>query len=230
MTTATPESLRRWTEQHALIMLLGAGGAWLEHSALLLAAMAAASWLGLLVRGRGHYAPGGGFGLANTLTAGRALGATALLVIPLHPTWQAISLWLLMGLDGLDGWAARRWRTASVFGALFDQESDALLMLTVCLLLFLGGRLEGWILLPGLLRYGFVLVHQWGRTRSVVLRGSRFTRSIGVAAGVGLTACLLPQLPAAFALWLAAGLSLGLALSFASSLWQLYRADGRPAG
>ena len=40
-----PERIYWWARQHALILLIGVTAAWLEHSGLLLAAMAGASFL-----------------------------------------------------------------------------------------------------------------------------------------------------------------------------------------
>jgi phosphatidylglycerophosphate synthase len=45
----------------------------------------------------------------------------------------------------------------SELGARLDMESDALLVLSASLALFVHGRLGAFILVPGLLRYGYVL-------------------------------------------------------------------------
>lgn len=223
------QPLTHWTEQHALLMCLAIGGAWLEHSPMLLAAMAAASFSALLVRNRGHYSPGGGFGLANGVTLARVVGALGLLLTPtLEPIWQSGIVLLLVGCDGVDGWVARRFGTASRFGQLFDYESDALLLLSVCLLLLASGRVGAWILLPGALRYGFVLL---GRARQPpqqgITPGNRFTRLIGVTTPLVLAACLLPTVPPAMASALAVGFSLALGVSFLLSIGKLYRPAGR---
>ena len=43
-------------------------------------------------------------------------------------------------LDGVDGWVARRTRTASAFGARFDMETDALLILVLSALVWRVGK------------------------------------------------------------------------------------------
>ena len=225
MTEPTIDPLMRWSEQHALLMCLGIGGAWLEHSPLLLAAMAAASFSALLVRNRGRYTPGGAFGLANSLTLMRVILTLALLLVPTQPEWQTVAVLLLVGADGLDGWVARRFGTASSFGQLFDYESDALLLLTVCLLLLTSGRVGSWILLPGALRYGFVLFSRTAQPPQRTVPGNRFTRLIGVTTPLGLAACWLPAIPPALATNLAVVLSLALGGSFLFSTWQLYRPE-----
>ena len=224
MTETKTDPLTRWTEQHALLMCLGIGGAWLEHSPLLLAAMAAASFSALLVRNRGQYTPGGTFGVANGLTLTRVIGTLTLLLLPtLQPGWQSGAVLLLVIADGLDGWSARRLGTASNFGQRFDHESDALLLLTVCLLLLGSGRVGSWILLPGALRYGYVLLSGTKPPRERATPGNRFTRLIGVTTTLGLATCWLPAIPPTLASAIAVGLSLGLGGSFLFSTWQLYR-------
>ena len=225
MTEATTDPLTRWGDQHALLMCLGIGGAWLEHSPLLLAAMAAASFSALLVRNRGRYTTGGAFGLANSLTLMRVFLTLALLLVPLQLEWQSLAVLLLVGADGLDGWAARRFGTASDFGQLFDHESDALLLLTVCLLLLASGRVGSWILLTGALRYGFVLFSRTAQPPQRTAQGSRFTRLIGVTTPLGLAACWLPAIPPTLASTLAVGFSALLMGSFLFSTWQLYRPE-----
>jgi phosphatidylglycerophosphate synthase len=63
----------------------------------------------------------------------------------------------LLALDGVDGWAARRQRLASAFGARFDMEVDALMILALAAIAAGLGKAGGWVLALGLIRYGFVL-------------------------------------------------------------------------
>lgn len=117
----------------------------------------------LLFLGRAAYTPSGRFGLANTVTGSRLL-ALLLLILParLLPVWGALAITLLvLGLDLLDGWLARRCGDASAFGAHFDMETDALLVLVVTLRLWLGQGYPAWVLTAGCLRYGYVL-WLWG--------------------------------------------------------------------
>ena len=59
-------------------------------------------------------------------------------------------------LDGVDGWLARRTGLASRFGARFDMEVDAALILVLSILAYLYGKAGAWILASGLMRYAFV--------------------------------------------------------------------------
>jgi len=106
------------------------------------------------------------FGPANQATTARAL-LVALVAgfVGEHSstsaaaTAAALTL-AITGLDGLDGWLARRSGLASDFGARFDMEVDALLVMTLSILAWQFGKAGPWVLLSGLLRYGF-LVGGW---------------------------------------------------------------------
>jgi phosphatidylglycerophosphate synthase len=58
-----------------------------------------------------------------------------------------------LALDAVDGKVARRTGTVSAVGARFDMEVDAFLLLVLSA--YVGGRLGGWVLAVGLMRYGF---------------------------------------------------------------------------
>lgn len=77
---------------------------------------------------------------------------------PLDPGhWLPASVaGLILALDGLDGWLARRGGWASPFGARFDMETDALLMLVLAALIWSQDKAGAWILLTGLARYLFI--------------------------------------------------------------------------
>lgn len=106
------------------------------------------------------------FGYANLVTAFRAslvslTGATILCFETLAAT--DLALWTLVGvvlfalaLDGVDGFLARRYGQESPFGARFDMEVDALLILVLSLAAALLDKAGLWVLLIGLMRYGFV--------------------------------------------------------------------------
>src|SRR5436190_23962284 len=103
------------------------------------------------------------FGIANCITAVRAvLVVLAATVIGRPPTPPAA--WFVAGmaiaatvLDGVDGWAARRFGQSSAFGARFDMEVDALLIMALSVLAWRYGKAGAWVLASGLLRYVFVV-------------------------------------------------------------------------
>jgi phosphatidylglycerophosphate synthase len=104
------------------------------------------------------------FGAANGVTLLRAAGVAFLTAVTLRPAPLSPSLRgalvvlgvVLLLLDGVDGWLARRGDLASRFGARFDMEIDALSILVFTLLLLRAGQASAWVLAIGLARYIFV--------------------------------------------------------------------------
>jgi phosphatidylglycerophosphate synthase len=101
-------------------------------------------------------------GYANLVTAGRLVlvafvaGLASQPVVP-AVAWTAVVVSTIAALlDITDGWVARRTGTASAFGARFDMEVDALLIMVLAGLAWVWGKAGAWVLLSGLLRYGFV--------------------------------------------------------------------------
>ena len=187
---------------------------------LLLAGGGALGWL--VFRFRGLWTPDGGFGLANSVTAARCLGTLLLpSVFAAFGGVAAIVLVLaLLAADGIDGRLARTRDEASAFGEFFDKETDAFMLLLICVLLYLSGRLGAWILLPGGLRYLFVIVTYVGRPQVVKEQRLRFGGFVYVLTVCGLLAAFLPW-PALY-VPLTLGATLLLSLSFARSFWLFF--------
>lgn len=101
-------------------------------------------------------------GIANQITMAR--GVLALLLLGFvgmgaSPRLQIAALCVAVissALDAVDGWAARRTRMSSVYGARFDMETDALLILTLSILAWQFDKAGAWVLASGLMRYAFV--------------------------------------------------------------------------
>jgi phosphatidylglycerophosphate synthase len=151
--------LAAWSRAQALAM--GASVlacAWLR-AAWPVVVLALPSLLGLLWLGRGAFTPSGRFGTANAVTALRALLILGLVAPPsaLPPLLALTLVGVVLLLDLLDGALARRLGDASLFGAHFDMETDALLVLVLTLRLWLGDGFGAWVLVSGLLRYAYVL-------------------------------------------------------------------------
>jgi phosphatidylglycerophosphate synthase len=170
------------------------------------------------------------FGMANCITLLRA-GITILLAglvgrpeALTNHGWFVASLTLIaMTLDGLDGWLARRSGMQSAFGARFDMEVDAFLILILAILVYQCGKAGAWVLLAGVLRYGFVALSYtlpWLR-RSLPPRKRRQT--ICVIQTATLAVCLTPLLNFAWATVLTT-FALGLlTLSFAIDIvWLMH--------
>jgi phosphatidylglycerophosphate synthase len=84
--------------------------------------------------------------------------------------WLAGCILAVFALDGFDGWLARATRSTSEIGGRLDGESDAFLVLSVCLLLWVRGTHGAWVLVAGLLRYAYVLVLHFVPSRGEVPR------------------------------------------------------------
>jgi phosphatidylglycerophosphate synthase len=146
---------RTWSRWHAPLMLVATGLALVVH-AVWPVALACTVSLAMFVRlGRGQYTPGGRFGSANAVTVLRLAMTAVLAVFGLRAPDPASALlvFVVLVLDGVDGWLARNRGLASEFGALLDQECDALLVSVCALTLYLQGRLGAYVLLSGVLRY-----------------------------------------------------------------------------
>ncbi len=139
-----------------LLLWLGAGWAAVVAGLALYALTSAV----LAYQRRRHAAP---FGRASQVTLARS-GLVALLAGALfEPALYRELGWWLAGLalaalilDGVDGWLARRLNESSDFGARFDMEVDAALILVLCLGLMAAGKAGAWVLAIGVMRYVFV--------------------------------------------------------------------------
>jgi phosphatidylglycerophosphate synthase len=226
------------------IALVAGAGLWITLGALI----AASTGLGnlfvavsLIVYGAvsfvvavriGEHHPAAVFGWPNAVTLARAI-ATALVAgyaaesLAGQPSsdplaWSfAILAAASIAADGLDGWLARRRGPATAFGARFDMEIDALMILVLAVLAFALGKAGGWVIAIGALRYGFVAaawVFPWldgplppsfRRKLVCVIQGAALcilvVPPVGPAGGAGLAALALASLVWSFAvdvLWL----------------------------
>jgi phosphatidylglycerophosphate synthase len=140
------------------------------------------------------------FGSANTVTLIRA-AIVCLLASLYGEQWShhalivtAVAI-VALTLDGVDGWLARLRRTESRFGARFDMETDALLVLVLSLLAWESGHAGAWVLAAGLMRYAFVVAGKAWRWLDQPLPESRRRKTVCVLQLVALIACVAPILP-----------------------------------
>ncbi len=137
---------------------------------------------------------------------------------------------IALALDAVDGLVARRSGTASEFGARFDMEVDAFLILVLSA--YVASTAGWWVLAIGAARYVFVAatwVLPWLRAP---LPARFWAKVVAAVTGVALTVAAAQVLPhAATVLVLLLVLAL-LAESFGHQvrgLWRLHRATERPA-
>ena len=150
------------------------------------------------------------FGAANRVTLLRGtmvllLAGFAVLEDSWSLAWAAVALaTLAASLDLLDGALARRHGLASRYGARFDMETDALLILVLSVLAWRWERAGAWVLASGLMRYAFVLAGLRAGWLADALAPSRRRQAICVVQVVVLVAVLAPWWPPGVAPALAA--------------------------
>jgi phosphatidylglycerophosphate synthase len=206
---------------------------WLDDRTLVLrTAVLAAGGGGLLLGLALRHLQAATFGAANTVTLGR--GVLALLLIALLGATSTPALgWVLVGfgtagvaLDGVDGALARGRSEASAFGARFDMEVDALLILVLAALVWQHGKAGAWILAAGLLRYAFVAAAWALPWLGAALPASRRRQVVCVVQIVSLLGALAPIIAVPWSAALAlAGLA-ALVWSFAVDVRWLARHAG----
>jgi len=142
------------------------------------------------------YHPFARFGPANQVTTFRALLVALVTGLIGEPHDRALVAIVLAGtataLDGVDGWLARRSRMVSAFGAQFDVEMDALLILVLSILAWREGKAGVWVLASGLTRYVFVAAGRFWPWLRRPLPGSLRGKAICVFQVSGLLVVLLP--------------------------------------
>ena len=138
------------------------------------------------------------FGAANAVTLARGVLALDLLALLGSPpsavlAWSIVVLALVaLVLDGVDGRVARRRGETSAFGARFDMETDALLILVLAALAWSPGKAGAWILLAGALRYLFVAASLALPWLAAPLPPSRRRQTVCVVQIASLILCLVP--------------------------------------
>jgi phosphatidylglycerophosphate synthase len=186
----------------------------------------------------GRHLSGRRFGAANQVTLLRTALAALLLGLIGQSAEIAGASWLAavlalpaLLLDGLDGWLARRLRTATAFGARFDMETDAALILVLALLVWRFDKGGAWVLAGGLARYVFVAAASalpWLQRR---LPDSRRRQTVCVIAVSAFALCLVPPLTRPASTWIALAGVAALLGSFAVDvLWLARRAATTRAG
>ena len=112
----------------------------------------------------------------------------------------------------------------SEFGARFDMEVDALLIMALSILVWQHGKAGGWVLLSGLLRYAFVAAGWIDPWLARPLPPSRRRQTVCVVQIVALCVALAPAVPVSASTIVAATALVALAASFLVDVIWLWRA------
>lgn len=176
---------------------LGLGAAYLPKTLFVYAVGAV-----LVLIGLPKHHPYSSFGAANQVTLIRGtlvamlaglIGETADIALAALVTAVATGIAVL---DGVDGWLARRLCLASAFGARFDMETDALLIMVLAVLAWQFGKAGVWVLGSGLLRYAFVATGTALPALRRPLPSSKRRKAVAVAQVVALIVAVAPFVPA----------------------------------
>ena len=171
-------------------------------------------------------------GLCNIITLTRAAGIAVLAGLLLAPVaglgWGLVAIaGLLLGLDGLDGWAARRARLQSSFGARFDMEADVAFSLTLSALAVAMGQVGAWFLLLGLMRPLFLAAGRVWPALATPLPDARWRKTMAGLQMAGQVVLIAPILSPPASIWLGAAILAAMIASFAVDIrWLLRKAAG----
>ena len=167
------------------------------------------------------------FGQANQVTTARAVfvalvaGTIGEDAHPMIAAGAAAAAMAVTMMDGVDGWLARRTGVASVYGARFDMEVDAVLILVLSTLAWTNGKAGLWVLLSGLLRYLFVAAGWFWTWMDRPLQPNRRRQAVCVIQIVLLIGVVSPLLTRPASAAVAASALAVLAGSFAVDTWWL---------
>ena len=219
-----------------LVVVIGLAWAarpWLQLDALYPAKAAAvfATTMVIAFGFVGEHHPYPRFGPANHVTMIRAMlvALIASLIgepeIPYVAAAAAAATPVMIVLDGVDGWLARRSRMVSAFGARFDMETDAVLVMVMSILVWQHGKAGPWVLFGGMMRYAFVSAGWWLPWMARPLRPTRRARTITICHMAGLSVALAPIVPAPLSAIAVAATLIALSWSFAVDVRRLWRME-----
>ena len=169
------------------------------------------------------------YGAANQVTTMRAVLValvTGLIGERLNPGVAIAAAGVTLAvsaLDFMDGWLARRTRMTSDFGARFDMEIDAVLIMALGVLAWQYDKAGAWIVLSGLLRYLFVAAGMLWPWMDRPLLPSRRRQTVCVVQIASLNLAIVPAAAAPVSVWLAGAGLLALAASFLIDVVWLWR-------
>ncbi len=172
----------------------------------------------------------GRFGWPNRVTLARLVLVSLVGGVLTDPPASEAAAWtsaavsgVALTLDGVDGHLARRLNQESAFGARFDMEVDALLILLLSLLAWLLGKAAAWVLLIGLLRYLFVAAGWLWPVLSRPLFPSVRRKAVCAVQGIVLAVLLAPVVTPPLSSGLALAALAAIVYSFAADINWLVR-------
>ena len=166
-------------------------------------------------------------GPADWVTLARAtlaVGVAALVADSFREPEQVTALVTLSAvalvLDAVDGWVARRSKTASKLGAQFDGEIDAFLILVLSV--FVARSSGAWVLAIGLARYAFYAAGSIWPWMRAPLPPRYWRKVVAATQGIVLTVAAADAVPPALAQAAMLGALALLCESFGRDTWWLW--------
>lgn len=160
------------------------------------------------------------FGPANQVSTTRAALAALVCALAFEPPSARVAglvsavAFAATLLDGLDGRLARQSGMSSAFGARFDLEIDALLIMALAVVAWRHDKAGAWVLLSGLMRYAFVAASWLWPWLDRPLNPSFRRQAVCVIQVGGLILTVLPIVPQPASAVIAAAGLIVLAYSF----------------
>lgn len=151
------------------------------------------------------YHPFERFGPANRVTVVRGVLTTllaGLIGMGQGPVLESVVFGVAMPaaiLDSVDGRLARRSGMSSAYGARFDMECDAFLILVLSVLVLQFDKAGAWVLAAGLLRYAFVAAGWIWPRMSAKLPASMRRKWVAALQSTALVLAVAPWVPASVA-------------------------------
>lgn len=170
-------------------------------------------------------------GPADLVTLARVAligAATALVADGAHTATLVAVVAPALVLDWVDGLVARGTRTCSDFGARFDMEADAFLILVLSVQVAL--RLGPWVLVIGVMRYLFALASWLAPWLGRPLPPSTARKTVAAAQGVVLLVAASELLPETVTTATVTGALAALVWSFGRDVVGLWRTRPAPTG
>jgi phosphatidylglycerophosphate synthase len=167
--------------------------------------------------------PFGGF--ANWVTLIRLFGVFWIIGCYSETTFFSVGL-IALGiviLDGLDGYLARKTKTATEFGAFFDMETDAFFCASMSFVIYQLHPEYWFVLIPGFLRYFYVVLIKLIGVHGRKERGHKLGKWFAVLFFISLISPFVVPEPASVKLLGVS--SVFIVYSFSYSFWYLIRSE-----
>ena len=183
--------INRWGVRHALFLLTASGLTLIFQYFGIIILITSFSFLTLLFKSESKTI----LNWPNAITIFRFCGICISFILFSHTYWPfGLLLTVMVLLDILDGYLSRKMKSSSQLGFHLDMEVDAFFVLVMCLYYYLHRDIAFWILIPGLLRYLYIIyIHLFPKTNFVEKKQKYASLIAGTFFVLLLLGIVLPQ-------------------------------------